>query len=81
MFGLNKYFQIVKIECKLYNSDKMHVASLYVDLQRQGLAMPIMEDFMADFMARLNLEAAQNAKNTDNAMSSDTSKGMASEST
>jgi hypothetical protein len=42
----------------MYNSDKMHVASLYVDLQRIGNIMPVMEDFMADFMARLNLEAA-----------------------
>jgi hypothetical protein len=29
---INKYRQILKLECKLYNQDKMHVASLYLDL-------------------------------------------------
>lgn len=38
---------IVKIESKLYNSDKVHVASLYLEMQRQG-GIAVMEDFMAD---------------------------------
>ena len=56
---INQCLQIVKLECKLYNQDKMHVASLYLDLQRQGHALPHHHtDFMEDFVAKLNLLAA-----------------------
>lgn len=58
-YNINKPAQIVKLECKLYNQDKMHVASLYLDLQRQGHALPHHHtDFMEDFVAKLNLLAA-----------------------
>ena len=50
----------MKLECKLYNQDKMHVASLYLDLQQQGhgLLHHHETDFMEDFVAKLNLLAA-----------------------
>lgn len=41
---------IVKIECKLYNSDRMHCASLFLDMQRIGETLP-MDNFMADFIS------------------------------
>ncbi|CDW73311.1 tectonin beta-propeller repeat-containing protein 1 [Stylonychia lemnae] len=50
--------QIVKIEAKLYNSDKVNVANLYLEMQRQGQIISN-QDFMADITQRLNIEASK----------------------
>ena len=51
----------MKIEGKLYNSDKVHVSSLYLEMQRKGAVMP-QNDFMSDFTQRLNIESAKLVK-------------------
>jgi len=53
--------QIVKIEVKLYNSDKVHVANLYLEMQRQGGVIKV-NDFMADITQRLNMESSKVVK-------------------
>lgn len=52
---------IVKIEAKLYNSDKVHVANIYLEMQRKGPGIAH-EDFMSELTQKLNLEAANQAK-------------------
>lgn len=52
---------IVKIEAKLYNSDKVHVANIYLELQRKGPGIAH-DDFMSEFTQKLNLEAANQSK-------------------
>lgn len=39
----------------------MHVANLYVEMQRQGAVMP-QNDFMSDLTQRLNIESSKNMK-------------------
>ena len=45
----------------MYNADKVHVANIYVQMQRQGQVLP-QNDFMTDIAERLNLESAKLVK-------------------
>lgn len=55
----------MKIESKLYNSDKVHVANLYLEMQRRG-SIVSGNDFMADITQRLNIESTKVVKQTSN---------------
>lgn len=45
----------------MYNADKVHVANIYVQMQRQGQVLP-QNDYMTDIAERLNLESAKLVK-------------------
>ena len=47
----------MKIESKLFNNDKVHVANLYIEMQRKGEVK--LNDFMTDVADRLNIESSK----------------------
>ena len=53
----------MKLESKLYNSDKVNVANLYIEMQRQGHIVS-KDDFLADIAQRLNIESVKVAGNS-----------------
>lgn len=48
----------MKLESKLYNIDKINVANVFLEMQREGQVMAN-SDFMTDITQRLNLESAK----------------------
>jgi hypothetical protein len=46
----------VKLEVKLYNIDKVNVANMYIEMQREG-AILATDDFLSDITKRLNIES------------------------